>query len=40
MLLLLQRGARNGTQDLKQINHDLQRSQSEFFVMQEAQRSR
>jgi hypothetical protein len=34
--LLLQRGARASAQDLKQINYDLQRSQSEFFLLEES----
>jgi hypothetical protein len=38
---LLQRGARSATQEeLQQIRNDLQRSQSEFFVLEEAKHSR
>lgn len=40
LICVLQIGARNRTQDLKQISNDLQRSQSEFFVAEEAQHNR
>jgi hypothetical protein len=40
LTLMLQRGTSRGAQDLKQINTDLQRSQSEFFVLEEAAHGR